>query len=90
MKKGSIISGLFFVLHYLKQDFPKYAFVVPKKIVKTAVKRNSLHRKGYNILRSYDLKSFSGIFFYKKEALNASLAEIEKDVDFLLKKAKII
>lgn len=90
MGKGSIISGSFFVLHCLKQDFPEYAFVVPKKIAKTVVKRNSLRRKGYNILRLYDLKSFAGIFFYKKEALNASLTEIEKDIDFLLKKAKII
>lgn len=90
MEKGSIVSGSFFILHYLKQNFPQYAFVVSKKIAKTAVKRNSLRRKGYNILRLYDLKSFAGIFFYKKEALNASFVEIEKDVDFLLKKAKII
>jgi len=90
MKKGGIISGSFFILHYLKQNSPEYAFVVSKKIAKTAVKRNSLRRKGYNILRSYGLKSFAGIFFYKKEALTASPLEIKKDIDFLLKKAKII
>ena len=90
MEKGNVVSGSFFILHYLKQDSPKYAFVVSKKIAKTAVKRNSLRRKGYNVLRLYDLKSFAGIFFYKKEALNISPAEIEKDIDFLLKRAKII
>lgn len=90
MEKGSIISGSFFVLHYLKQPLPQYAFVAPKKIAKTASKRNSLRRKGYNILRFYELKSDKGIFFYKKEALTASLGEIKKDIDFLLKKAKII
>lgn len=90
IKKGGIASGSFFILHYLKKDTPEYAFVVPKKIAKTAVKRNSLRRKGYNILRLYNLKHFAGIFFYKKEALNASFAEIKEDIDFLLKKAKII
>ena len=90
MNKGSIVSGSFFVLHYLKQDNPQYAFVVPKKIVKSAVKRNSLRRKGYNILRLYNIESSLGIFFYKKEALGASLLEIKTDIDSLLKKAKII
>ena len=90
MEKGSIISGSFFVLHYLKQPIPQYAFVAPKKIAKTAVKRNSLRRKGYNILHSYKIESCGGIFFYKKEALSVSNIEIKKDIDFILKKAKII
>lgn len=90
MEKGSIVSGSFFLLRYLKQPVPAYAFVAPKKIAKTAVKRNSLRRIGYNILRSYDLESCTGIFFYKKEALVASPLEIKKDIDSLLKKARII
>ena len=90
MNKGSIIYGSFFILRYMKQYNPQYAFVAPKKIVKSAVKRNSLRRKGYNILRLYKLMSCSGIFFYKREALNASSIEIKKDIDFLLKKANII
>ena len=90
MDKGTIVHGSFFLLRYIKQDFPQYAIVVPKKIAKTAVKRNSLRRKGYNILRFYDLKSNAGIFFYKKEALGVSLLDIKKDIDFVLKKAKII
>jgi len=90
MDKGSVVSGSFFILRYLKQDTPQYAVVAPKKIAKTAVKRNSLRRKGYNILRSYDLKSCAGILFYKKEALIASSIDIKKDIDLILKKAKII
>ncbi len=88
MDKGSVVSGSFFILRYLKQDTPQYAVVAPKKIAKTAV--NSLRRKGYNILRSYDLKSCAGILFYKKEALIASSIDIKKDIDLILKKAKII
>ncbi len=90
MEKGNIVSGSFFILRYIRQDNPQYAFVAPKKLAKTAVKRNSLRRKGYNILRSYDLKSCAGIFFYKKEGLNASLIDLKKDIEFLIKRAKII
>ncbi len=88
--KGSIIYGSFFIFRYLKGNIPQYAFVAPKKIAKTAVKRNYLRRKGYNILNLYNLKSNSGIFFYKKEALKASPLEIKNDIILILKKAKII
>ena len=90
MDKGNVVSGSFFILRYIRQDIPQYAIVAPKKIAKTAVKRNSLRRKGYNLLRLYDLKSHAGIFFYKKEALVASPIDIKKDIEFILKKAKII
>lgn len=89
MEKGSIVSGSFFLLRYIKQDNPQYAFVAPKKIAKTAVKRNYLRRKGYNMLRLYGLKSGAGIFFYKKEALSASTQDLRKDLDLVIKKAKI-
>jgi len=90
MDKGSIISGSFFVFRYIKQAIPQYAFVAPKKIAKNATKRNSIRRKGYNIIRFYDLKVNAGIFFFKKEAINAEINDLKKDIDFILKKAKII
>lgn len=90
MDKGSITSGSFFVFRYIKQDFPSFAFVAPKKLAKTAIKRNSLRRKGYNIIRLYDLKPAAGIFFYKKEGITASIPEIKKDIEYILKKTHII
>lgn len=90
MNKGRIASGSLFVFRYLKQDTSSFAFVVSKKIAKTAVKRNQLRRIGYNIIRKYELKNISGIFFYKKEALKASNLEIKNDIDFLLGKTNII
>lgn len=90
MNKGSISSGSFFVFRYIKQADPQYAVVAPKKLAKIAVKRNSLRRKAYNILRFYSLKSGSGIFFYKKEGITASQVEIKKDIEFLLKKTGMI
>jgi len=87
-KKGNIISGSFFLFRYVSFDRPAYAFVVAKKIASKAIKRNSLRRTGYNILRNYDLKHCAGVFFYKKEALSVSQIELKNDIEFILKKIK--
>ena len=65
-----------------------YAFVAPKKIAKTATKRNSLRRKGYNIIRNYELRPLSGVFFYKKEALSVDTQDLKQDIDIILSKIK--
>ncbi len=90
MEKGSILHGSFFMFRYIKDSIPSYAFIAPKKIAKRAVLRNSLRRKGYNILRFYNLKLGSGLFFYKKEALNAHTLDIKNDIENILKRSKII
>lgn len=90
LKKGNIVSGSFFLFRYIREPNPRYVFVVSKKIAKTAVKRSSLRRKGYNILRQHNLKNCAGIFFYKKEALGANINELKKDIDFILEKIKLI
>ena len=88
LETGNIVSGSFFLFRYIKSPIPLYAFVVSKKIAKTAVKRNSFRRKGYNIIRNYDLKSLAGVFFYKKEALLVDSTELKKDIDFIFSKVK--
>lgn len=90
MKKGNIVSGSFFLFRYIKEAPPAYAFVVAKKVANGAVKRNSLRRNGYNILKTYNLRDSTGIFFYKKEALTVPTIDIKKDIDSILKRAKII
>ncbi len=90
LKKGNIVSGSFFLFRYTPLDKPAYAFVVSKKITKTAVKRNSLRRNGYNILRFYDLKPGAGVFFYKKEALTAKKEDVKNDIEVILKKSKLL
>ena len=62
--------------------------MVSKKIASKATQRNSLRRVGYNILRKYDLKPITGVFFYKKEALNASQTSLKNDIENILKKIK--
>ncbi|MCE9517923.1 ribonuclease P protein component [Candidatus Nomurabacteria bacterium] len=88
MEKGEIISSPFFVFRYVKNSIPQYAFVAPKGIVKKASSRNALRRKGYNILRVYTLKNVAGIFFYKKQAVSASISEIKEDINIILNKIR--
>ncbi len=90
LDKGSVVYGSFFIFRYIKQEKPGYAFVVSKKLAKTAVKRNSFRRKGYNIIRKYPIKSNIGAFFYKKEGLAASIGELEVDIKEILTKTGAI
>lgn len=91
IKKGHTLFGSFFIFKYLpNSDFPRYAFVVPKKISKKAVDRNKLKRRGYGIIRSIPLSGGLGVFLYKKEGVKVSFEEIKKDINILLKKAKLI
>lgn len=73
---------------YLKQKDPQYAFVAPKSIAKKAIIRNGLRRKGYGALRLQVLPGCAGVFIYKKEGLKAGTKDIQKDLEFILKKIK--
>ena len=92
MKKGSVVSGHFFMFRYLikPQLGVKMACVAPKSVAKNAVKRNKLRRRAYSVLRKYPIKGGQGIFFYKKEGVNADFKEINEDIGFLLKKTHFI
>jgi len=86
MKVGGTLSGSFFVFRYIKQNNPQYAFVAPKKVAKRAVDRNKLRRQGYNALRSFKLKGYAGIFFYKKQTKAVSFKDIKEEVGLILSK----
>lgn len=88
MKEGKVLNSSFFVFRYIKQNTPQYAFVAPKSIAKMATKRNKLRRRGYNIIRSLPIKSVAGIFFYKKQGVEAKIEEVKKDILFLLNNIK--
>lgn len=89
-KEGKTFSTPLFLFSYLQKQPPQYAFVAPKKIFQTAVLRNKFRRKGYNILRSIPIKSGIGVFFYKKQAINASNLEIKENIIFILKKTDFL
>ena len=88
MKNGKAFHGSLFLFRYFSLNGPQYAFVVPKNIAKSAVVRNKFRRIGYNTLIKQDLRSLTGIFFYKKEALKSKKEDIEKEIMLILSKAK--
>jgi ribonuclease P protein component len=88
LKTGNTISGSFFIFRYLKQNQPQYAFVSSKKVAKRAFERNKLRRYGYNSIRSYNLKNYVGIFFYKKTPKNTELKEVKEDIYSILNKLR--
>ena len=72
---------------------PKFAVSVPKKELKSAVKRNLLKRRVFSILRIFEPKISIGcnnVFFLKKGALDLSYQQLQDEIVFLLKKAKLI
>jgi RNase P protein component len=73
----------------MKQKEPQYAFVAPKSVAKQANQRNKLRRQGYSALKSFDVKSGIGLFFYKKQAKNATFAEIKEDIGLILGKVRL-
>lgn len=91
MKEGFSFYGTFFVFKLIKNyNNPQYAIVAPKNIAKMAVERNKLRKRGYSALRGFDVKNSQGILFYKRKEKNIPFDEIKKDIEFLLKKAKLI
>ena len=83
-KKGSVSNGSFFSLRSTRSsDGTHIAFVAPKTVAKTAVKRNALRRKGYNSLPK-ELPAINGLFFFKKNALSATKENLKNDIKKLL------
>jgi ribonuclease P protein component len=69
------------------QKIPRISFIAPKNIVKLAVKRNSLRRKGYSILKKHLEKVPSlvlGVFIFKK--YQEDMLILENEIKNLLNK----
>jgi ribonuclease P protein component len=73
-KQGKFINSQNISLKFfLNKESPivRTSFVVPKNIVKSAVKRNMLRRRGYQVISKYlnDLPvGFSGAFIFGKNS----------------------
>ncbi len=71
----------------------KFSFVVSRKVSNKAVRRNLLKRRGYSIIKNiskYINNGFICVFFFKKTSTLLSYKELEKEIFFLLKKAKVL
>jgi len=94
--KGQVVRGKDLSLKYLQTDRPtsRVAVVISKKVAKSAVVRNRIRRRVYEIIRlkfpefkgSYDISV--GIF--SSELAKIPAGELEKQVRELLKSAQII
>ncbi|MEK7102468.1 MAG: ribonuclease P protein component [Patescibacteria group bacterium] len=97
-KTGRWIGGGLVTLKYAKNDdgdAPKIGFMVGTKVSKSAVRRNGARRRMREVVRLM-LKSgkipdqFDFIVIGNKEIVGKSYHEIEEDIKFSLKKAKIL
>lgn len=88
-KNGKTILSPIFVFKYQKnlENQGRFSFVVPKTVVKSAVKRNSLRRKGFNSLKNKGFPAISGIFIYKKGVdKDTPISEIRENIRIILEK----
>lgn len=69
----------------------KYAFVVPKRVSKSAVRRNRLRRAGFDAARRHTGNAKAGtanVFVFKEGSVTLSTPEMEKEIKALLDKAR--
>lgn len=70
------------------------SFVISKKTASMAVERNSLRKRGYAIVRSLlnfkVSRPFIGVFFVKKKAIKLSTRLYRREIEILLKRARIL
>ena len=94
-QKGKTIRKPNMSLVFLKNErhFTRFAVVVSKKVVKSAVKRNRIRRRVYEALRlNLDLipKEYDYIFvIFSKEVLALPFSELEKQLGELVAEAKV-
>ena len=71
------------------RDFPRFAVVVSKKVYKSAVKRNRIRRRIFEIIRrniTSDSKVFDVVLsVYSPEVLDISHEKLTEEVQGLLK-----
>lgn len=72
---------------------PRFSVYVPKKELKSAVKRNLLRRRAQSALRKILPKAglnFKVVILLKKRALTLPFSKLEDEIVFLLKKAGVL
>ncbi len=94
-KQGKFVSQKFFTLGFIKNTllFSRFAIVVPKKIAKSAVTRNSIKRKAAEIIRLNMDKiktGFDMVFIGKALVKGKKYQELSDDIGDLLEKARLI
>jgi ribonuclease P protein component len=91
IKKGTTKQALHFSLRVVPiGPLPsRFSFHVPKKIEKTAVRRNKIKRRGMAVVRNTINtvpSGYAGIFFAKAQAYDLPKEIYEEEIGALLKK----
>lgn len=97
-RNGETARGSHMVVKYTpnkKRDNPRFAVVVSKKVFKSAIKRNRIRRRLYEVIRKY-IKGKSSVNnidvmvnVYSPETLNIDSSKLESELIGLLKKANL-
>jgi ribonuclease P protein component len=96
-KNGHSERSHWFMMRYVSNPtrrFPRFAVIVSKKVYKSAVKRNRIRRRIYESLRAHITATSPAIDIaitvYAPEVLSASFADIEQQIEQLLRAADFI
>lgn len=81
---GKRSHGLLFQLVCASHPTFHASVVVPKKVEKSAVRRNRLRRRAYDILRRLHPKEGVYILIAKPSAASASYSALKDDIEALL------
>ena len=96
-RNGRTVHGKTLAVRFVPnnhRELPRFSVIVSKKISKSAVKRNLIRRRIYEIVR-HNIKPDSpaidiAISVYSPEILSMPHAELEKQVVNLLRSAKFV
>jgi len=86
LNNGKTYNFTYFSVKILEspiEDQSKFAFVVPKKVIKKAVSRVLLRRRSFNIIKKIYKNiptSFFFIFFFKKGVERLNFPDLEKEI----------
>jgi ribonuclease P protein component len=75
----------------LRQNFPRFGFIIPKKVLPRAKNRNTIKRRLKNILSKVAdrVKPVDVLLFPKSQALKIKFSDLEREVIVILGIAKI-
>jgi ribonuclease P protein component len=91
LMKGKIYHGEHFLLRYLlspTDKTSKYAVIISKKQLKTAVSRNIFRRRVYSIIRKYETlvsKPYFVAIMAKKGAENLKVVALDQEIMTIFK-----
>jgi len=73
------------------QNFPRFGFIIPKRVVSLVTKRNVIKRRVKTILSKHlqKIRPFDILFFPKPGTIKLKFPDLEQELIEVLKKARI-